>query len=361
MDTMDCKQARNLLSESQDGALDAAAAAALAVHIRGCGECAGCADSLLAVRELLRGLPPDPAPPELLARVLAAVEAEDRDARSDSASGRADATKPFLSRFRIPLEAAAAVLLFASVYWYQRTSTPAPRPPSDLSSNMSSEAGKVSSSRPMAAKEDAAKDSPSKIRLPRGNPKPAKEEAPPAVKPRTWTAANLPSVPVIRASTDSERIVPVAPSPGPTADPAAAAGAPAFEERRDAEAEGGADSRPSRVFAALPSRLLRPLPYGRDIEVDVTPESREGAEERIAVAALRLGGIVERFERGPAGAAPSAAGTVRVILPESAAARFLEEMDRIGTIPPEGKPAATDLPAGPRPGTVAYAVRIRVR
>jgi hypothetical protein len=50
-----------------------------------------------------------------------------------------------------------------------------------------------------------------------------------------------------------------------------------------------------------------------------------------------------------------------VILPEVAATRFLEEMGRIGTIPPEGTPEATDRPAGPRPGTVAYAVHIRVR
>jgi hypothetical protein len=103
------------------------------------------------------------------------------------------------------------------------------------------------------------------------------------------------------------------------------------------------------------------LPYGRDIVVDVKPESREGAEERIAGAALRLGGIYERFDRGPGEAAQSGSGTVRVILPEAAATRFLEEMGRIGTIPPEGTPTATDLPAGPRPGTVAYAVHIRVR
>src|SRR5512140_372361 len=130
MDTMDCKQVRNLLSEYQDGTLDAAAAAALAAHLRGCGECADCAGSLLAVRELLRDLPPDPAPPELLGRVLAAVDAEDRDARAHSAPGGGEAERPFLTRFRIPLEAAAAVLLFASLYWYQRTIPPAAPPPS---------------------------------------------------------------------------------------------------------------------------------------------------------------------------------------------------------------------------------------
>ncbi|MHB1025016.1 MAG: zf-HC2 domain-containing protein [Desulfobacteria bacterium] len=313
---MDCIQAQNLLSEYQDGALDDGAAAGLAAHLRGCGECAGADASLLAVRELLRGLPPDPAPPELLARVLAAVEAEDRNARPGSASGGADATRPFLSRFRVPLEAAAAVLLFTSVYWYQQTSTPAPRPPSGISS----EAGKASASGPMEAKEDTAKGSPPGIRLPRGNQKTAKKAVPSAPKPRAWTAENLPSVPVYLASTDSERIVPVA-----------------------------------------PPRPLSTLPYGRDIVVNVKPESREGAEERVAEATLRLGGIVERIERENDSARNGAAGTIRVILPEAAAAGFLDELRRIGNVPQESLPPAIDIPAGPQPGTVAYAVRIRVR
>ena len=359
MDTMDCTQARNLLSEYQDGALDAEAVAALTAHLRGCGECAGSADSLLTVREQLRSLPHDPAPPELLARVLAAVEAEDRDARAGSTAGGADATRPFLSRFRFPLEAAAAVLLFASVYWYQRTSTPPVRPPSAPTARAPEATPPVDI--PPEASSSTANVTPPAIRLPRGNPKTAKkEEAPAAAKPRAWTAADLPSVPAILASTNSERIVPVAPGPGPRIDPGRP-GAPAYGERGSADAEGGADSRLSRSFAPPPSRLLRPLPYGRDIVVDVKPESREGVEERIAGAALRLGGIFERFDRGPGEATPGAPGTVRVILPEAAAARFLEEMGRIGSIPPEGTPASTDLPAGPRPGTVAYAVHIRVR
>ncbi|HEX7520345.1 MAG TPA: zf-HC2 domain-containing protein [Candidatus Deferrimicrobium sp.] len=324
---MDCIRARNLLSEYQDGTLDAAVAAALAAHLRGCGECSGRVGSLVAVREHLRGLPPDPAPPELLARVLAAVEAEDLCARSGSAPGGAEATRPFLSRLRIPLEAAAVVLLFASVYWYQRIPTPVVHPPSGVTSEMPSEAGKVSSSRPMAAKKEPSKSPPSGIRLPRGNPKTAMKEVAPA-------AASLPSVPVLRASTDSERIVPVVPSPRPTADPAAA-GAPAFGESQ--------------------------MPYGRDIAVDVKPENREGAEERIAEATLLLGGIVERIERESESTRKGATGTVRVILPEDAAAGFLDELRRIGTVPPERPPSAIDIPAGPRPGTVAYAVRIRVR
>lgn len=374
MDTMDCTQVRNMLSDYQDGTLDAAAAAALTVHLRGCGECAGCADSLLAVREALRSLPPDPAPPELLARVRAAVEAEGREARAGSAPGGAMATRPFLSRFRIPLEAAAAVLLFASVYWYQRTVPPPVRPPSAPTAQ--APAAQAPAARaPVArapettppvdispeASPGAANVPPPAIRLPRGNPRTAKkEEAPAPAKPRTWTAADLPTVPATFASTNSGRIVPSAPFPGSTADPAGSGG-PVFGERGSADAEVGADFRLSRSFAPPPSRLLRPLSYGRDIVVDVKPESREGAEERIAGAALRLGGIYERIDRGPGEAAKSGSGTVRVILPEVAAERFLEEMGRIGSIPPEGTPAATDRPAGPRPGTVAYEVHIRVR
>ena len=358
MDTMDCTQVRNLLTEYQDGALDAAAAETLTAHLRGCGGCSGCADSLLAVREALRSLLPDPAPPELLARVRAAVEAEAWDARAGSTPGRA-AARPFLSRFRIPLEAAAAVLLFASVYWYQRTATLPVRPPTAPTAQAPETTPPVDIS--PKASPGAANVPPPAIRLPRGNPKTAKkEDAPVAAKPRAWTAADLPSVPATLASTNSGRIVPNAPFPGPAADPAGP-GASTFGERGSAEAESGVDSRPVRYFAAPPSRLLRPLPYGRDIVVDVKPEDREGAEERIAEAALRLGGIIERVGRRPGEAAPSASGTVRVILPEVAATRFLEEMGRIGTIPPEGAPAATDLPAGPRPGTVAYAVRIRLR
>ncbi|MBP2684757.1 MAG: hypothetical protein H6Q79_2796 [Deltaproteobacteria bacterium] len=327
MDTMNCTQARDLLSEHQDRTLDAAAAAALAGHLRGCGECAGADASLLAVRKLLRGLPPDPAPPELLARVLASVATEDRNARRGTSSGGADATRPFLSRFRVPLEAAAAVLLFASVYWYQQTSPAPVRLPSVLSSGISPgnssgispEAGKAPA-RPPAAEEEPAKAPPPGIRRERREATPAKEAVPFAPKPRAWTAADLPSVPAYFASTDSERIVPVA-----------------------------------------PPRSLSALPYGRDIALDVKPENREGVEERIAETALRSGGAVERIERVSGPTRKGAAGTVRVILPEAAAAGFLEELRRIGTVPPEGLPVAIDIPQGPRPGTVAYTVRIRVR
>lgn len=320
MDTMDCAQARNLLSEHQDRTLDTAAAAALGAHLRGCGECVGADASLLAVRGLLRSLPLDPAPPELLARVLAAVEAEDRDARAISAPGGADAARPFLSRFRVLLEAAAVVLLFASVYWYRQTSTPAVGPPTEVSSVISSETGKASASRPHPTEKGTEKSAPTEVHLAKKEPKTSKGESSYALKPRVWTAESLPSVPVYFASTGSERIVPFVP-PAP----------------------------------------LATFPYGRDIFVDVNPENREGAEERIAGIASRFDGIVERVARERGSAENGTTGTIRVILPERTATGFLDELRRIGTVPPEGPPGAIDIPRGPRPGTVAYAVRIRVR
>jgi len=52
---------------------------------------------------------------------------------------------------------------------------------------------------------------------------------------------------------------------------------------------------------------------------------------------------------------------MRVLLKEPAATAFLSEMDRIGKVPPQEKPADVDLPAGPIPGTAAYTVRVRIR
>jgi hypothetical protein len=99
------------------------------------------------------------------------------------------------------------------------------------------------------------------------------------------------------------------------------------------------------------------MPYGREIVLEVAPEGSGSAGERIADAARRLGGAVERVERDPSGGSPVA---VSVLLPEPAAASFLTEMERIGKVPPSGKASEADIPAGPRPGTVAYTVRIRV-
>jgi len=381
---MDCTQTRDRLSDYQDGALDPAAAEAVSAHLRGCGECAAVSESLAAVRERLRGLPAIPAPRELMPRILAAVEAERSGGNATAASTPQAPPKAFLSRFRFPLEAAAAVLLAASVYWYQRPAPPAAPPATALSSGASREPAGASSSGGTAARREPA----GSVRTRDASPAPGGGSAPAIGRPgdrpvafpsaaagekersqtppstgtaRTWSMGDLPAAPAIRASSDSERIVPPPPpsETGITAKGGREAGGPAPEGDRRTESAERTDPAWPRVFAAPPSRLFRPLPYGREILLDIAREDREGAEDRIAAAALRMGGVVERIERD-SGQGGGAGGTVRVILPSSAAGGFLDELRRIGTVPPEGMPASIDIPAGPRPGTVAYAVRIRI-
>ncbi len=98
--------------------------------------------------------------------------------------------------------------------------------------------------------------------------------------------------------------------------------------------------------------------------MDVAPEIRPGLEERIVETAIRMGGSVPRPPETAAGFSekPSPGdGVVRVHLPIGSAESFLDALRTMGTIPPEGEPAAIDLPAGPSEGVVAYTVRIRVR
>lgn len=155
----------------------------------------------------------------------------------------------------------------------------------------------------------------------------------------TQSQASLPAMPAQPLGTATERT-------GPAALPA----------------EKTKENAPARMFAAPPSRLLRPVPYGREVTIEVTREHRAGLEERIAAAALRLGGTVARELSRP-GASENGAlpDQVRVHVPSDSAETFLAELSQLGTLPLEGMPGWTDLPAGPSPGVVAYAVRIRVR
>lgn len=381
---MDCRNAQERLSDFREGALDPLDAAAVASHLMACGECAAVAGSLDAVRERLRGLSPSPAPPELLPRILAAVAAESGTAAASAPAGTG-ARRSFLGRFRVPIEAAAAVLLIASVYWYQSASPPVPAPPPvpaaqapetvpranvspEVSPDVSPDVSKdVPRTVTAGASPDAVKVASSEAPAARTRPKASREKAPAAARPREWTAADLPAVPAIRASSGSERIVPVAPpvtvEPEGKREEAAgpAAGRPAFEEVRGAEAVRAPDALMTRVLAPPPSRLHRPLPYGREVWLNVDPGDRAGAEDRIAAAAIRRGGLIEQIVREGGPGTGGAPGTVRVVLPGAAAAGFLEELERMGTVPHGGAPAAADVPEGPRPGTVAYAVRIGVR
>ncbi|MBI5905664.1 MAG: zf-HC2 domain-containing protein [Deltaproteobacteria bacterium] len=375
---MDCTETQKRLSEFRDGLLPSSDAEAVSAHLSACAECASVAESLDVLRDRLRGLAPDPAPPELRARVRAAIGAE-AGGIPGSAGPRGAGARPYFSRRWLPLEAAAAVLLFASVYWYQRTQPPdatAPPPPSAVEKPAPS-ASEKSAPDTVRPRETADRRDPRAPRasagesvrfVPEGGTgaryagKPGEEAAPSKMpKARDWSPADLPAAPAVRASTDSGRIVPATVAPPPPQDRETAASASAgIDGKRVAEAEGMRKAQEGRALAAPPSRLLRPVPYGREVLLEVGAGQRDGVEERIAAAARRLGGGSESPDRASAGVAEGAAA-VRVLLPEPSAAAFLEELGRLGTIPPEGRPAAIDTPAGPRAGTVAYTVRIRVR
>jgi hypothetical protein len=357
---MDCRDALERLSDHQDGALDPAAAESVDIHLRECPGCAEAARSLAAVREGLRRLPPVAAPPDLMSRLREAVAREGGEPVPGSAgTAAAPGARSVLSRLRIPLEAAAAVLLVASIWWYQKGAPPPPvtqAPPAPAGTAAHTpKAAPDSSPRlpgktagiPKPVPEPPAAAAAGKMEvasLPAGTPEP---------KSRARSAADLPTAPAVRASSEAARIVPM------EAGPPVAAGTPGTQGGAAPGVREDAASPPApRVPAATPSRLARPFPYGREIVLDVTPEGREGAGDRIAAAARRLGGSVERIERDPSGVDVLA---VRVLLPEPAAPSFLSELDRIGKVPPEGKPAESDIPAGPTRGTVAYTVRIRVQ
>jgi hypothetical protein len=93
------------------------------------------------------------------------------------------------------------------------------------------------------------------------------------------------------------------------------------------------------------------------VSLETAPEEREEAAERIRETARRLGGTVEGTDR----VASEGTVAVRVLLPERTAQAFIEELGRIGRVPPGGLPERSVLPAGPAPGTIAYTVRLRTR
>ncbi len=300
---MDCERAQILLSDYLGGALPGSDLAEVAAHLRDCRPCSAGAEGLRETLALLRNLPPVKAPPELLERIREGIVQE-----------RAD--RPLWKRLflpahvKIPLEAAAAVLLFLLVYAAQKEQPPKeapPRPTTERGSALSARDEKENARVPPAA-------------------------APPA-KP------SLPVVPAQRVSTDAGKIEPP-PVPG----------------------EEAGKSAPARLFAAPPSRHLRPVPSGREVTIEVSRENRLGLEERIVESVLGLGGTAiphpARPGAGENGALPN---LVRVEVPSDSAEKFFAELMKLGDLPPEGMPGWADFPAGPSPGVVIYTVRIRVR
>jgi hypothetical protein len=128
--------------------------------------------------------------------------------------------------------------------------------------------------------------------------------------------------------------------------------------------EAAGNESPFRLFAAPPSRLIRSVPHGREVLLEVPSDERPGLEERIVLAALRHGGnAVREPERMSADiqVKTSAQDNVRILLPAESVESFLADLRELGTVPPEGISAWAESPAGFRPTTIVYTVRIRVR
>lgn len=342
---MDCTDLRERLSDFQDGALPGAVAEEVSRHLGICGECAEIDRTLGTLRNQLHRLPPLTAPPELLARVREAIARDSRPAQPAAATAP---TRTFASRLRIPLQAAAALLLVASVYWYQQqgaSGPPASREATVAPPRIASSASPAAAPRPTPSA--TARKAPA-ARRPAATPeaeqwaslgRDMRREGVSALPPdtpepkvRVWSRADLPAAPALRAGTDTERVVPGFPVGRPFAEPS------------------------TPTTAGDESRRTASIGTAREILLEVTPENRAGAEERIVAAAREAGGTVERAAQ----AAPDGGG-VRVVLPEQSVPAFLEELARIGTLPADGRADGSGLSARTGAGTVVYTVNLRVR
>lgn len=360
---MDCDRVQELLTEHRDGSLGDREGREVELHLRECPACAAEERALGETLSLLRNLSPEKAPPELLEGVRRRLAAES----PKPASGKGLFPS---SRIRIPVEAAAVVLLVLLVYGIQRQLPTADRPakPPARVESPQAPAGEAvppadSAMRKPSVRESPGSPAPARIPAPgkdrvddaRTAERPPEEAAEPRAEPPSGppgpslktaggARAPMPSVPATRVSTGAEKVGPIFEEEDRVAPPAA-----------------------TRVFAAPPSRLFRPLPYGREVILEVAADQRAGIEDRIARAAEGFGGSILRewhFRGTPSGGpgnVPLSEGPMRIQLPADSAEAFLSELRKLGTIPPEGMPAKMDLPAGPSPDVVAYTVRIRVR
>jgi len=361
---MECERIQELLSDFLDGSLADGGRAGVSAHLMECRECAAAAEGLKNTIALLRTLPPVKAPAELLERIRLETA---RDAPPMPLW-----KKLFLpAHVKIPIEAAAAILLFLLVYGIQKGEFPGSAPPPPTARVETAAPGTEKAAVPEAAPsrkttvpkrvlrapkaEQGGRDSmgmSAKPDEPAGSAGPLRESHRGLAGPGRIAAApspaappqaklDLPTVPALRASTAAEPIRPVSP--------------------REEIFFNGA---PMRMFAAPPSRLMRPVPQGREVTLEVAAGDRAGLEDRISAAAQRLGGTVIR------GQAIGAADMqddghrpdfVRVRMAADSTERFLADLRNLGTILTGESAAWADLPAGPTTWTVLYTVRIRVR
>ena len=372
---MDCERIRDLLSDYLEDGLDDGERAVVAAHLDACARCAAEAKGLSETIALLAVLPREKAPPELLDRIMRGIGSE---------GAGTPGWRRFLSarRVRIPVEAAAAVLLLALVYGIQRgmpvrpglpagesgtprtTAEPMPdaSPPTTVASPSPRDAAKGrpgiarSGKTPRPADDGISAAAPTAAREPAAPPAAPAESRVAALAPVAGKAESAGAAPEVERRVGGMHAVPAHPA---AKAPPASRLPPAVTAARVSSAE---ETIEPRVFAAPPSRMLRPLPFGREVTLEVASAERAGIEERVVAAAERLGGGAHPGAAPAAESAqPVAPSAVRVHLPAASAGAFLDALKGLGTIPPDGTPAAVDLPAGPSAGIVAYTVRIRIR
>ncbi len=374
---MECTRTENLLSAYLDGDLPEREREGFAEHLRQCPLCAGEEKALKETLSLLRNLPAEKAPPELLQRVRHRI-------------GQEEETVPLWKKLflplhiKIPLEAAAVALIFLLAYGIQKempatkvaSSPPAKEmaaskaPPSPLAKEMVAtkpppsplaavERGKPAPGADIQAGRRKADASPRlaadvadrKVEAKKAAVLP-REEAPyeteqastpvaAPVKPPLLAKSEIPAGLASRVSTEGGTIEPATPREPPAKE------AP----------------EPRGVGEQL-ARLEKPSPYGKEVTIEVARDDRIGMEDRITALALRLGGGV----RGGGTFTASSPREIKILseimqvsIPADSEDDFLKELGRMGTIPPEGMPGKTDTSAGSSSRTVIYTVRIRVR
>lgn len=398
---MECAETIDLLSAYLDGELPDREQEEMEEHLRRCIRCAREEKALRDTVALLETLPGEPAPPEFLAAVRMRLDAEE----AAPSRGR----RPFSVRFKVPLQAAAAALILLIVYGVQKqlptTKPPAPHPAAVSAAK--GNAGAATAVRQTTAAASArhrvvSEGRDAATQRPAGRP--AETRRSPAA--REVASAAVPVKPVNRADsvipaaltsgagtmTDGEAqpatggstegtqpvvawrgsAVPIVVQPFPRENHDMLVG---FATRTHTggdtiemayfrqSPEGGAPT--VHVFTARALRLQRPAPFGREVTIGISADDRPGIEDRITELALRLGGTVHlrparTASAGPVGTLPRPE-IVHVIVPTVYANVFLEELEKLGTIPPEEMPGKLDVRPGPPPDNVAYTVRIRIR
>jgi hypothetical protein len=330
---MDCERVKDRLSEFLEGSLPEIEQAGVTAHLAECLPCKAMKDGLDETLLLLRSLPPRQAPPALLEGIRRRIAQEETPPT-------ALWKKMFLpAHIKIPLEAAAAVVLFLLVYGAQKESFPKLFSPPPAARMNAAPAAPVATpeekvrTAPGASSAETAPESVSEGRAPsRGDSAPGRTARSERKSPRTAISpraaiqapASLPVVPAQRVSTAGERVEPPAAAPPPP-------------------------------------RIARPAPLGGEVTIEVAAQHRAGLEERIAAAAIRLGGSAQDVPGPPGGGAESMADAVRVHLPGDAAKPFLAELSKLGTLPEEGMSGWAELPPAALTEVAAYVVRIRVR